>query len=415
MSRVLMLGWEFPPQVSGGLGVACAEISRALIQRGMDILLVLPRPARHRPAGSALKIVTMQDYAARGLTLPQLRMRAVDSLLRPYLSRAGYQKLAATSGLHGVALPPELYGSDLFAEVRRYARLVVAIARTESFDLIHVHDWMTIPAALAVQKISRRPLVLHIHSLESDRSGAHADPAIVALERRGMEAADRVIAVSSRTREQIMSEYDILPEKVVVVHNAVPHRIRRRDNSAGVAVRRRHRQVLFLGRLTHQKGPEYFVQAAARVLAVMPKVTFIMAGAGDMLPALVEEVSRLRLGRHFRFTGFLRAAEVEALFAEADVYVMPSVSEPFGLAPLEAMAHNVPVIVSREAGVCEVLRHALKVNFWDVDDIANQILAALLHPALARELVRNGHADLKKLRWTAVAEKIMNVYRNLSR
>ena len=228
-----------------------------------------------------------------------------------------------------------------------------------------------------------------------------------------MEAADRVIAVSHHTRDRILGEYGIAPDKVEVVHNAVPHRGRRRDAPAAAARRQGSQQVLFLGRLTHQKGPEYFVQAAARVLSVMPRVTFIMAGTGEMLPALVEEVSRLRLGRHFRFTGFLRGAEVEALFAAADLYVMPSVSEPFGLAPLEAMAHDVPVIVSREAGVCEVLRHALKVDFWDVDDIANQILAALRHPALARELVRNGHADLKNLRWTAVADRIMHVYRNL--
>ncbi len=411
-----MLGWEFPPQVSGGLGVACAEISRALIKRGLDILLVLPRPARHRPAGFALEIVTLQDAAARGLTLPRLRLRAVDSLLRPYLSRESYLRLdaavAADALPHGLALPPDLYGFDLFAEVHRYARLVLAIARTEAFDLIHAHDWMTIPSAMAVRHLSRRPLVLHIHSLESDRAGAQADPTIVALERRGMEAADHVIAVSHHTRDRILSEYGIAPGKVVVVHNAVPHR-KRRPVAPAAAGRRRKQQVLFLGRLTHQKGPEYFVQAAARVLTVMPRVTFIMAGAGDMLPSLVEEVSRLRLGRHFRFTGFLRGAEVEALFAEADVYVMPSVSEPFGLAPLEAMAHDVPVIVSREAGVCEVLRHALKVDFWDVDDIANQILAALRHPALARELARNGRDDLKALRWTVVAERIMRIYRNL--
>jgi glycosyltransferase involved in cell wall biosynthesis len=237
------------------------------------------------------------------------------------------------------------------------------------------------------------------------------NPDIFAIEKLGMEAADRVIAVSHYTRNLILEQYGIDPEKVVVVHNAVSRR------HVGKVYHLDHRRtgkvVLFLGRITFQKGPDYFVEAAAKVLEKMPGVTFVMAGAGDMLPRLIERVGQLRIGKHFHFTGFLRGQDVERMYALSDLYVMPSVSEPFGISPLEAMVYDVPVIVSRNAGVSEVLSHALKVDFWDVEDMAGKILAVLNYPALSRAMLRNGRKELKAIRWDVAAERIMSVYNRL--
>jgi glycosyltransferase involved in cell wall biosynthesis len=253
--------------------------------------------------------------------------------------------------------------------------------------------------------------VVHVHALEFDRSGEKVNPDIFAIEKLGMEAADRVIAVSHYTRNLILEQYGIDPDKVVVVHNAVSRRTI--GKVYHVARRKTGKTVLFLGRITFQKGPDYFVEAAAKVLAVMPDVTFVMAGAGDMLPRLIERVGQLRIGKSFHFTGFLRGPEVERMYAMSDLYVMPSVSEPFGISPLEAMVYDVPVIVSRNAGVSEVLTHALKVDFWDVEDMANKILAVLRYPVLSREMLRNGRKELKAIRWEVTAERIMGVYNRL--
>jgi glycosyltransferase involved in cell wall biosynthesis len=255
--------------------------------------------------------------------------------------------------------------------------------------------------------------VYHAHALEFDRSGENINRDVYAIEKLAMETADHVVAVSHYTRGLILSRYGIAPEKVSVVHNAVS----RRRAGAVYHVRKEHgrRIVLFLGRVTFQKGPDYFVEAAARVLHSLPDVTFVMAGSGDMLPRMVDRVAQLRIGSAFHFTGFLGADDVERMYAMSDVYVMPSVSEPFGIAPLEAMLYDVPVIVSRQAGVAEVLKHALQVDFWDIDEMAGKIAALLRYPVLAREVVRNGRQELRSIRWAAAADAVLSIYERITR
>jgi glycosyltransferase involved in cell wall biosynthesis len=384
--RVLMLGWEFPPHISGGLGTACAGIVRGLAGRGVRILLVLPRLAGgERAAGAEIVAADVET-------------RAIASLLTPYEPFTAPRR----SGL---------YGRDLEAEVERYADAVARIAARERFDVVHAHDWMTWPAAIRAARASGVPFVAHVHSLEHDRAGPRANPAIAAIERTGLDAADRVVCVSRYTADQVKRRYRTDPAKLRVVHNATspgdspppPRGPRNIDDPV----------VLFLGRVTYQKGPEAFLEAAARVVRVVPRVKFVVAGSGDLLPALVERAARLGLARHVHFTGFLRGADVEKAWSAADVFVMPSVSEPFGIAPLEAAAREVPAIVSRQSGVVEVLRGALVVDSWDVDDLANKIVALLRRPPLVRELVARGVADAARLTWEGQAALLRRVYEEL--
>lgn len=422
--RVLMFGWEFPPHISGGLGTACYEMTLALAHHGAEVIFVIPRTGgqarkSHVELVSAAKLVPACPDRTVEEFLKCLDIRAVDSILRPYLTDTDYQhvlieteaNIARRLGSHSILEPVGPYGRNLIAEVARYSEAAEVIARQEHFNVIHVHDWMTFLAGIRAKRVSGKPLVAHVHALEFDRSGEKVNTDIFAIEKLGMEAADRVIAVSHYTRNLILEQYGIDPDKVVVVHNAVSRR--NIGKVYHVPRRKNGKTVLFLGRITFQKGPDYFVEAAAKVLAVMPDVTFVMAGAGDMLPRLIERVGQLRIGKSFHFTGFLQGPEVERMYAMSDLYVMPSVSEPFGISPLEAMVYDVPVIVSRNAGVGEVLTHALKVDFWDVEDMANKILAVLRYPVLSREMLRNGRKELKAIRWEVTAERIMGVYNRL--
>ena len=381
-----MLGWEFPPHISGGLGTACAGIVRGLAGQGVRVLFVLPRLAGGEQAAGA-EIVGAD-----------VEMRAVPSRLQPY-------EPFAAPRLRG------LYGRDLEAEVDRYADAVARIAARERFDVVHAHDWMTWPAAIRAARAAGVPLVVHVHSLEHDRAGPRANPAIASIEQRGLDAADAIVSVSRYTADQVKRRYRADPAKLRVVHNATspgdspppPRGPRNIDDPV----------VLFLGRVTYQKGPEAFLEAAARVVRVLPRVKFVVAGSGDLLPALVERAARLGLARHVHFTGFLRGADVEKAWSAADVFVMPSVSEPFGIAPLEAAAREVPAIVSRQSGVTEVLHGALVVDSWDVPDLADKILALLHRAPLRRELVARGLVDTARLTWEGQAGLLRRVYEEI--
>jgi glycosyltransferase involved in cell wall biosynthesis len=303
------------------------------------------------------------------------------------------------------------YSRDLFAEVARYTMVVADIARRESHDVVHAHDWMTFPAGAAAARASGKPLVVHVHSCEYDRSGDGANPRIVEIEQAGMDAADLVVCVSHYTASVVASRYRIDEGKIRVVHNAVTRRDQHLDPHQGKAIE--EPVVLFLGRVTFQKGPDYFLQAAALVVKEEPAVRFVLGGSGDMLPRMIETAAQLGLARHVFFTGFLRGDDVERMYAMADLYVMPSVSEPFGIAPLEAMALDVPVIVSRQSGVAEILQHALKVDFWDVRDMAEKILAVLRRPALRKTLVESGREEVAQMSWDLRGQHLRDIYREL--
>ncbi len=426
--RVFMLGWEFPPFISGGLGTACYGLTKALDQLGVKVTFVLPRMVDSQYA-THVKLLSPgsrgqgEGGLAREQELRNVTFRSIMSPLRPYATPQAYdQKIGeilrrrqAAAG--ALASEKEMgggldYAGDLYREVHRYASLAMELAAEEEFDVIHAHDWMTYPAAVGVAMMTGKPLVVHIHSTEFDRSGEHVNQVVYDIERQGLQRADKVIAVSQFTRGIVISRYGIPGDKVDVVYNGVE-----RNGSWSVApinvIRREEKIVLFLGRITMQKGPEYFLQAAKKVLEVMDNVKFVMAGSGDLLHRSVELAAQLGIGHKVLFTGFLRGGDVRRIFKMADLYVMPSVSEPFGIAPLEALDNDVPVIISKQSGVSEVLRHALKVDFWDINEMANKMVAVLKYPPLQMTLRSHGNFEVRKLRWRDAARRCLEIYQEM--
>lgn len=427
--KILMFGWEFPPFISGGLGTACFGITKSLAARGAEIIFVLPKIPGAEKRESHVQLVSAAEVPLGSTAASvwddfppgSLQFRIIKSALRPYLgepqyrgrlkghTRSGLREVPERSGKGSVGLAGG-YGPDLMSEAVRFGEAAAAIARSERFDVIHCHDWMTVFAGVKSREASGRPFVLHVHALEFDRSGENINRNIYDIEKYGMEQADEVIAVSHYTKNQIVSRYGIDPGKITVVHNAVAKG--KEDFPARKGSDRKI--ILFLGRITFQKGPDYFVEAAAKVLEFCPDVVFVMAGAGDMRPRMVERAAELGIGRSFHFTGFLSGTDIEDIYAMSDVYVMPSVSEPFGISPLEAMLYDVPVIISKQSGVSEVLHHALKVDFWDVRELAAKIISVLKHPALSRELVERSREEIRNIHWDNAAVKIMDVYHKLA-
>jgi glycosyltransferase involved in cell wall biosynthesis len=299
------------------------------------------------------------------------------------------------------------YSGDLLGMADRYARFVVDATRGLEFDVVHAHDWLTYPAGLAVAKLSGKPLLVHVHSTEFDRSGEHPHQQIYNIERRGMHGATRIIAVSVLTKNVCVNRYGVNAAKIDVVYNGVDL-----DPSAtGIErIESKDKIVLYFGRITMQKGPEYFIQAAKKVLEYMDDVKFVVAGSGDQASRMIEMAASLGIGNKVLFTGFLRGRDIARVFSMADLYVMPSVSEPFGIAPLEAMSHNVPVLISKSSGVSEVLMHALKVDFWDIEDMADKIIAVLRHPPLSRQLVEHGSFEIRGINWDGAATRTARCY-----
>ena len=422
-----MLGWEFPPFISGGLGTACYGLTKAMDQLGVQVTFVLPKMVDSLYT-THVKLLTpgSRTFATAASTkfteLKNVKFHTINSPLEPYSTPETYQqrieeslrlkrkvqggKITSASQFMGTAD----YSGDMYTEVHRYAAVAVELARHQDFDIVHAHDWMTYPAGIAVAAVTGKPLIVHVHSTEFDRSGEHVNQTIYDIERHGMERADRVIAVSYFTRSIIISRYGISGEKVEVVHNGVARNGHNDWVLADGGINKGEKIVLFLGRITMQKGPEYFLHAAKKVLQVMDNVKFVMAGSGDMMHQAVEMAAELGIGRKVLFTGFLRGDDVRKIYKMADLYVMPSVSEPFGIAPLEALDNDVPVIISKQSGVSEVLMHALKVDFWDVNEIANKIVAVLKYPPLQMTLKNHGNFEVRKLRWKDSADKCARIY-----
>ena len=469
--RILMLGWEFPPFIAGGLGVACYGLTRALDRLGHHVTFILPRavdrakaggvrvlgpeataPARaapsfgaHVPAPAGPGAAAGPDATAVGPSLygfqhaTFLAVPATFSSPYPPFEQAHFLPLGDDSPLMGGGEPrspgpapvgaPGLgsassepqagaemnlqrivggYGVDLVGDAERYARLVVALADKEQFDVVHAHDWLTYPAGIAVSRVSGKPLLVHVHSTEFDRAGNNINQRIYDIERAGLQAASRVIAVSQFTRSICVRRYAAPASKVDVVYNGIEREsLQPRE---GARITGADKLVLFMGRITMQKGPEYFIAAAKRVLEKMSNVRFVLAGSGDMAVRMIELAASLGIGDKVLFTGFLRGEDVDRVLKMADCYVMHSVSEPFGLAALEAIQHDVPVIVSKTSGASEVLQHVLKVDFWDTDEMANKILAVLRHAPLSESLRAGGAMELRRLTWDGAAQACVKAY-----
>lgn len=423
-----MFGWEFPPHIAGGLGTACYGMTRGLARNGVEVTFVMPR-AYGDEDKRFVKVVNASDVEAvfgkvdadAADIIEKMSFIHIDSNLVPYLSPEDYasyhDEFVKTGEKHWETTDAwsqrytfsGKYGANLMEEVARYAIVAAQVAKDleGQFDVIHAHDWLTYFAGIAAKMVSGKPLVVHMHATEYDRSGENINTQTYAIERAGMHAADRVIAVSNLTRNIVIEKYGVPADKVVTVHNAV-----RFAENETVAPERgvSDKIITFLGRITYQKGPDYFVEAAAKVLKRVPNVRFVMAGSGDMMNHIIRRVARLGIADRFHFTGFLRGEDVHRMFQLSDVYVMPSVSEPFGISPLEAMRSNVPVIISKQSGVAEVLDYAVKVDYWDVDAMADAMYALITYPALSSMFAKKGLEEVTSLKWNDAAAKIKRVY-----
>ena len=428
--RVLMFGWEFPPFITGGLGTACYGLSHELSKLVDRIVFVVPGALSETQVGKLTLKGSQALQASRKHIntvcsyLENFEKVIIDSPLRPYLTATAYE--AWLKGSHESTLSfsqghgPEFfsiveghtvhghYGKNLFEEVTRFALLASSLVEAQGFDLIHAHDWMTFPAAVAAKKASGLPLVVHVHALEFDRSGENIDKRLYEIELHGMQEADLVVTVSNRTREMIIHRYGISPTKVRVLHNGVL------ALHPGTPVRRpkilEEKIVVFLGRITMQKGPEYFIDAAELVCRHMQNVRFVMAGEGDMLPRMILRMAEKRLNLKFHFTGFISENLRSQLLSIADLFVMTSVSEPFGLTPIEAAQHDVPVIIPHQSGVAEVMNHALKIDFWDTERIASAIIQVLSSPSLAHQMVEASRSEVQATSWKNAAKKLTRYY-----
>jgi glycosyltransferase involved in cell wall biosynthesis len=422
--KVLMFGWEFPPHITGGLGTACFGLTMGLMKNDVEVTFVVPKA--YGDESDDVRLVSASDVSLdiHNKIFQEywnnLDYIEINSTLIPYAGEEEYYRITRKYEHHSEENESVFskkfnftgkYGPTLMDEVKRYALIAAQVAASQEFDVIHAHDWLTYEAGISAKKVSGKPLVVHMHATEFDRSGENINQQVYEIERRGMEAADRVIAVSHLTRNVVIEKYGIDPEKVVVVHNAVEPA----DKSEFYGLERgvKEKVVTFLGRITFQKGPEYFIEAAYKVLQKDDNVRFVMAGSGDMLNRMIKRVAELKIATKFHFTGFLKGKEVDQMFALSDVYVMPSVSEPFGISPLEAMRSNVPVVISKQSGVSEVLKHALKVDFWDIDALADSIYGLLHYGGLSRMFKALGKVEVDNMKWDHAAAKVKDVYASL--
>jgi glycogen synthase len=404
--KVLMFGWEFPPNNLGGLGTACYGLTKSLNAQGAEITFILPKKC---PSHEHLSIISTEDLRVANT---KIRMKYVDSLLAPYGTEEEYRKEYEKVSSHlmfGGGNAGDLYGKNLFEEVERYADKANIIAAFEDFDVIHCHDWMTYQAGVAAKKRSGKPLVVHVHATDFDRTGGNPNRKVYNIEREGMHAADKVVTVSNFTKEMVMKHYGIPEAKISVVHNGID--FGEVDGAADIT--HEDKIVLFLGRITLQKGPEYFIETAKKVHDIMPDVKFVISGSGDMYSRMVHLAADLGISKNVLFTGHLRGKDIDNAYSMASLYVMPSVSEPFGITPLEALKNNTPVLISKTSGVSEVLPNALKVDFWDTDEMTNKIVSVLSYPTLKETLTHNGVTDARRITWDKAAMKCIEIYKNL--
>lgn len=423
--KILMFGWEFPPHIAGGLGTACFGLTKGLVKHGVDILFVVPK-AYGDESQEAVRLVNASDVEVNMEDSvykeywKRIEYMEIGSSIIPYVSPEEFARILSQEELTKISHDSKVfsnrfefsgaYGKNLLEEVSRYALVASALATSKDFDLIHAHDWLTYPAGIAAKYVSGKPLVIHVHATEFDRSGENVNQQVYDIEKKGMIEADKIITVSNFTRNIVVEKYGIPEEKVVTVHNAVEPTDKKSINGSSHVP---EKIVTFLGRITFQKGPEYFIEAARLILERDDNVRFVMAGSGDLLEKMIRRVAALRMGHKFNFTGFLRGTDVDRMLAMSDVFVMPSVSEPFGIVPLEAMRSNVPVVISKQSGVSEVLKHALKVDFWDIHGMADAIYGLLHYPGAQKMFNKYGRGEVESLKWEHAGLKVKEVYEEI--
>ncbi|TGK04180.1 glycosyltransferase family 1 protein [Leptospira langatensis] len=435
--KIFMIGWEYPPNITGGLAVACKEIARNLALEGYEIDFLLPRLTGNEEQIEGVHLLDissgweeLSESDRESLASSRQWIEVSERLqFSPYFT---WKESASINHLDEDKMPapgfvavkekerktfllPEIqggYGKDLLRDIHWFAQFSAILARKSKPDLIHAHDWMTFPAGIAAKESTGAPLIVHVHATEFDRCGGSGNSEIRNIEEKGCRLADIVISVSEYTKGILIDQYGISESKIRVAHNGV----NLEEASLTDSVEKPFFEnpiVLFLGRMTHQKGPDYFVKAARKIANEIPEVKFVMAGSGDLHNRMVELAADLGLGAHFHYTGFLDSEKAHALYDMSSVFIMPSVSEPFGLTALEAMSHNKAVILSKQSGVSEVVDQCIKVDFWDIDRLAEETVCILKYGPLREEIGRRARSDVNKLTWSATAKKITQVYRSI--
>ena len=418
--KALMFGWEFPPHILGGLGTASYGLTRGMaMQPDMDITFVIPKPWGDEDQ-SFLKIV---GACLTPVVWKDVPWEKAKERLSQYMNPQDYYTYrdhiyADFSYMHtndlGCIGFSGRYPDNLLEEINNYSIVAGVIARSEQFDVIHSHDWLTYPAGLHVKAVSGKPLVIHVHATDFDRSRGNVNPQVYAIEKDGMDNADHIVTVSNLTRNTVIEKYHQDPRKVTTVHNAVEPlspEIQAISSKKGT----KDKVITFLGRITMQKGPEYFVEAAARVLSKADNVRFVMAGSGDMMNQMIRLAAQRNISDKFHFTGFLKGKQVYEMLKSSDVYVMPSVSEPFGISPLEAMQCGVPSIISKQSGCAEILSNAIKTDYWDIDAMADAMYSIITYPSMAECLRDEGIREVNEIKWEYAGMKVREIYNSLMR
>lgn len=416
--KALMFGWEFPPHILGGLGTASYGLTKGLCQQeDMEVTFVIPKPWGDEDR-SFMNIIgaSQVPIVYRDVDYNYVNER-IGHLMSPEMYYALRDHIYADfSYMHtddlGCIEFSGKYPDNLFEEINNYSIVGGVIARTESYDIIHAHDWLTYAAGIHAKQVSGRPLVVHVHATDFDRSRGNVNPQVYATEKNGFDHADHIMCVSEATRRTVIEKYHQDPAKVTAVHNAVTPldpSILEIPDKRGV----KDKVITFLGRITMQKGPEFFVEAAYKVLQKTKDVRFIMAGNGDMMDQMIRLVAERGISDRFHFTGFLKGKEVYEIYKSSDVYVMPSVSEPFGISPLEAMQCGVPSIISKQSGCAEILYYAIKVDYWDVDALSDAMYALVTYPAMHKFLSEEGLKEVNNIKWEDVGLKIRGIYDRL--
>lgn len=411
--KALMFGWEFPPHILGGLGTASYGLTRGMaMQPDMQITFVIPKPHGDEDQ-SFLKIIGACNVP---VVWKENSWEHVNHRIGQWMHPDEYFWLRNgirydfnrifTNDLGCINFSGK-YPDNLLEEISNYEAVASVLAHQVEFDVIHSHDWLTYPAGVFAKQISNKPLVIHVHATDFDRSRGQVNPSVYAIEKRGMDIADHIITVSDLTRKTVIEKYHQNPKKVTTVHNAVEPLA---DPDSFTKTKRKDKIITFLGRITMQKGPEYFVEAAHRVLQKTNGVRFVMAGSGDMMHAMINLVAQRGIADKFHFTGFLKGRQVHEMLAESDVYIMPSVSEPFGISPLEAMQVGTPTIISKQSGCAEVVQHAIKTDYWDIDAMADAIYSIVKYPAMYQSLRELGRNEVNNIRWYDAGLKVSNIY-----
>lgn len=425
-----MFGWEFPPFLTGGLGMACYGLVKALLKRNVDVTLVLPKSIEGASSieegFTVFGTDTWEFYLNKEKQekIGKLKTLRINSPIQPYsgasspidfsiLSVEALKKIiqeeekVKKESQKRAAKLVNLYGENLIQEIIKYNEIAASIAATLDFDVIHCHDWLTFGAGMIAKKISGKPLITHVHCTEFDRCPGYGNDEVHKIEKAGCEYADQVVSVSNLTKQILVSNYEIIPEKIRVVHNGIDSGT---EYPFPTEFRQKNPKILFLGRVTYQKGPNYFLEAASKVLKFRPDAEFIVAGTGDMIDYLKGRAHELGISDRVNFTGAISADKVQDVYRDVDCFVLSSVSEPFGLTVLEALSQRLPVIASKQSGVSEVLRHILRYDFWDVEALTALILSVITYKPLSDELKEKSVDDLQPITWDNAAEKVESIY-----